>query len=386
MNTLAHSLDFWSGMALLAAENLPAQILVWMLVLVAAGLLLASSVRTWVVGIAALVLAAIIVGVGLQISSLLVVGTILGVVGLICVLPPSRADLRIVGALFFAAALGVYAYAVGTNNVSAVTHDVISWVVFAILALTTVGSAVAMVSSRNAVYSAIWFALTLLGTGGLFLYQGAQFLGVATVVVYAGAIVVTFLFVIMLAQPGGHAAYDRISWGWFAKPAAGLAAAMLMGAVLYALDGIGHGGVREQVVAAIDDLAVSDEPLPLTSSQVVKATLTGPEARRSVELQLNSTASEVNFSAEEKTRLADAIAKRLPETDSPLKVSFSPALAAPHDVLADSHMAHLGGYLFSRHLIAVEIAGTLLLVALVGAVAMLSPSTAAGRREGDARV
>ena len=65
---------------------------------------------------------------------------------------------------------------------------------------------------RSPVYCAIWFALSLLGTAALFLFQGAQFLGVATIVVYAGAILVTFLFVLMLAQPEGDAFYDRISW------------------------------------------------------------------------------------------------------------------------------------------------------------------------------
>ena len=74
-----------------------------------------------------------------------------------------------------------------------------------------------MIASQSPVYSAIWFAMSLLGTAGLFFFNGAQFLGVATIVVYAGAIVVTFLFVIMLAQPEGHADYDRISWGWFPK-------------------------------------------------------------------------------------------------------------------------------------------------------------------------
>ena len=60
-------------------------------------------------------------------------------------------------------------------------------------------------TTRNPVYCAIWFGMTLLGTAGLFLFQGAQFLAVATVVVYAGAILVTFLFVLMLAQPDGRA-------------------------------------------------------------------------------------------------------------------------------------------------------------------------------------
>ncbi len=41
------------------------------------------------------------------------------------------------------------------------------------------------------------------------------------------------------------------------------------------------------------------------------------------------------------------------------------------NILADDHVAHLGAELFSRYLIPVEIAGTLLLVALVGAIAMV---------------
>src|SRR6185369_10879506 len=89
--------------------------------------------------------------------------------------------------------------------------------VFWLLALIAVAAAVAMITSRAPVYSAIWFAVSLLGVAGLLFQGGAQFLSVATVVVYAGAIVVTFLFVIMLAQPEGHSSYDRLSWGGLPK-------------------------------------------------------------------------------------------------------------------------------------------------------------------------
>ena len=77
--------------------------------------------------------------------------------------------------------------------------------VFLILAAVTVISAVGAITFRNPVYCAIWFGLSLLGVAGLFFFAGAQFLAVATVVVYAGAILVTFLFVLMLAQPEGKA-------------------------------------------------------------------------------------------------------------------------------------------------------------------------------------
>jgi NADH-quinone oxidoreductase subunit J len=81
----------------------------------------------------------------------------------------------------------------------------------------TIIAAVGTVSSQRPVYCAIWFALTLFGVGSLLLINGAQFLAVATVAIYAGAIVVTLLFVLMLAQPEGHTPYDRISWGRLAQ-------------------------------------------------------------------------------------------------------------------------------------------------------------------------
>ena len=51
--------------------------------------------------------------------------------------------------------------------------------------------------------------MVVIATAGLFLLADASFLAAGTVIVYAGAIIVTFLFVIMLAQMEGKAIYDR---------------------------------------------------------------------------------------------------------------------------------------------------------------------------------
>ncbi len=163
-------------------------------------------------------------------------------------------------------------------------------IVFWFLAAVTIVSAAAAITSRSPVYTAIWFAVSLLGTAGLFLFQGAQFLGVATVVVYAGAIVVTFLFVLMLAQPEGHVHYDRMSWAPFAVPAALVGGAAVMAIVLTSLDSL---------------TAVSEK-------------------------------------------------------------SPTPAIVA-----SQQHMAEFGSHLFAYHLVAIEVVGTLLLVALVGAIAIV---------------
>lgn len=69
---------------------------------------------------------------------------------------------------------------------------------FSILALVSIVSAVAMLFSRNAIYSAL-FLIVNFGTIAVFyLMLGAPFLAMAQVTVYAGAIMVLFLFVIML--------------------------------------------------------------------------------------------------------------------------------------------------------------------------------------------
>ena len=169
--------------------------------------------------------------------------------------------------------------------------------IFYLLAGITVLGAIATVTFRNPVYSRIWFGLSLLGTAGLFLFQGAQFLGVATIVVYAGAILVTFLFVLMLAQPKGQAAYDRLSWG------AGLSA--VTGAVLV--------GVLTLAIVGVFQHPTADSP--------------GAGNRLA-----RNTASRDSFA---------------------------------------QHMAHFGAVLFGRYLVAIEVAGTLLLVALVGTVAIV---------------
>ncbi|HOT96159.1 MAG TPA: NADH-quinone oxidoreductase subunit J [bacterium] len=66
---------------------------------------------------------------------------------------------------------------------------------FAGLAIT---GAILMVTHRNPVYSAIFLILTFFSLAGLYFLLGAQFLSVVQVIVYAGAIMVLFLFVIML--------------------------------------------------------------------------------------------------------------------------------------------------------------------------------------------
>ncbi len=146
----------------------------------------------------------------------IVPAVLLGALGMWLLLPRPSLRGRLVGGAMAAAALGLIA-----SRLPAI-GGITAQGLFYLIAGVTIVSAAAAVSLRNPMYCAIWFALTLLGTAGLFLLQGAQFLAVATVVVYAGAILVTFLFVLMLAEPSGQASYDRLSWEGLLSAVAGV--------------------------------------------------------------------------------------------------------------------------------------------------------------------
>ncbi|HEX5016113.1 MAG TPA: NADH-quinone oxidoreductase subunit J [Actinomycetes bacterium] len=71
-------------------------------------------------------------------------------------------------------------------------------VAFWVLAPVAVLAAILMIASRKAVHSALWMALTMVILAVMFIMQGGVFLGVVQVVVYTGAVMMLFLFVLML--------------------------------------------------------------------------------------------------------------------------------------------------------------------------------------------
>ncbi len=191
--------------------------------------------------------------------------------------------------------------------------------VFHAIASATIVAAVATISFRSPVYCAIWFGMTLTGTAGLFLLAGAEFLAVATLVVYAGAILVTFLFVLMLCQPEGHTSYDRLS--------------------------------REPMVSALIGAVLV----------AILTTMIGSAVSSSEKLSSPGSAEKMVAG----------------EGDHP---ATSPLPAGQPDRVASYPISRLGAELFTRYLVAAEAAGALLFAALVGAAVIVTQGRAAMKR------
>ena len=289
-----------------------------------------------------------------------------------------------------------------------------------------------MITARNPARSALAFAMVVLSTCGLFLLLAAPFLSAATIIIYAGAIIVTFLFVIMLSQQAGPSNADLRSREPALAAAAGfvLLASLLVGlqrvydwrsvdaAIEHASRLARSKGIDEDYLSPagpVERMGQDGSP-PLTPrgkalvdemrSALDRVRLAAPrgggergltdhklvqEVERAIEhgLELNLRLHDTDAVRTDLQTISDGLQqlKRLRITGVATDVHLSeygvvkPIGGDPDDArqLPAANVSALGRVLFSDHLLAIELAGTLLLIATVGAIAI-----AGTRREGRA--
>ncbi|HEV2295570.1 MAG TPA: NADH-quinone oxidoreductase subunit J [Tepidisphaeraceae bacterium] len=228
-------------------------------------------------------------------------------IGTVLLLPSRKeAALRkIGGAVILAAGLILVALlvraAAGTGGMG-----VYFWI-FAAIALL---SALRVITHPKPVYSALYFVLTVFASAGLFVLLWAEFMAVALIIIYAGAILVTYVFVIMLAAEAtptsgpmaGLAEHDAISREPLMACVVGFA---LMGVLLFVIFEKADGAVGSAT----------------------------PQA-------------------------AVVVVEGAPP----------PGSSAIHTFTPEGGVQELGAYLFSSQLVNLELAGLILTVAMIGAI------------------
>jgi NADH:ubiquinone oxidoreductase subunit 6 (subunit J) len=275
---------------------------------------------------------------------------------------------------------------------------------------------VVLVTQRNPARGAIAFAFVILSVCGLFLLLAAPFLMAATVIIYAGAIIVTFLFVLMLSQNDGPSdENDRTR-----EPLLGsLAGFGFVGLVLFAL-GQGYADASSlpaQAITPAEQASLRDAAKELKALEADDFYATGtPRKDRADLLSRAEYAIEdvvgVSPRKEDGTTRPGSVATRLAarsdlhaqgvmsrvaaaRDQSALTFRYAetavndPARGRPDEAKKEAaklreqllllagvgelparNVANLGVLLYADHLLAVELAGTLLLVATIGTVAI----------------
>jgi len=278
-----------------------------------------------------------------------------------------------------------------------------SFLFYAFSALAVLGGSL-LVTQHNPARAALSFALVVLSTAGLFLLLAAPFLMAATIIIYAGAIIVTFLFVLMLAQQEGRSDADDRS----REPLlATLTGFVLLGAICYLLN-ITYG-TREidQLLARTQQAAEKGSKKELIDAVgpnqilfkeyedlLISYNLTDLSRRLFDEVQtewlklLNKDGSEPQLQkllrsletigTQARARLGSAqprIPARLmsdksgpPSAVAADQVRRDPDTQVPQ--LPAENSAYLGRSLFTDYLLPVELGGLLLLVAVVGSIAI----------------
>jgi len=108
----------------------------------------------------------------------------------------------------------------------------ITQLLFWILSILTLFSALMVITSKNPVYSVLWLIVTFFTISGHYILLNAQFLAVVNIIVYAGAIMVLFLFVIMLMNLNKDTEPQKNKWLKLAGAVAGGCLLLVMVAAL----------------------------------------------------------------------------------------------------------------------------------------------------------
>jgi NADH:ubiquinone oxidoreductase subunit 6 (subunit J) len=354
----------------------------------------------------------------LNVVGQIVTAALLGTAGLYFLLPRPRGR-RVAVGLFLCVAAAAVAAAFVVNTFGKPTADLVGRVLFWLFAAGAVLFGVVLVAQRNPARGAIAFAFVILSTCGLFLLLAAPFLMAATVIIYAGAIIVTFLFVLMLSQTGAPSDENDRSREPLLGSLAGFAFAGLVLFTLYLsspaatatddaprplpvppLTDADRVSLRE-AADALDRAARTTDAKELgrlaREARVRLGEVVGyapgetppPDAptRPTVQERLRPAQADVRTraiigQADQLRGKAKAVSDRLDNVllgPNPNPDAVRPDLRTLRDdtvllagrgELSARNVSAIGFALYSEHLLAVEMAGTLLLVATIGAVAI----------------
>ena len=167
-------------------------------------------------------------------SILLYIAVVVAAAAFYMVLKPGKPLVR-GGAAILALGAVAWLFVMLIDTVGGGSADTRPPAVFLIFAFVAIGAAGRMITHSRPVYSALYFILVVLSSAAMFLLMDAEFMAFALVIIYAGAILVTYMFVLMLAQQAPDPeheeeipVYDRIP----REPAAAVIVGFIMLALL----------------------------------------------------------------------------------------------------------------------------------------------------------
>ena len=290
-----------------------------------------------------------------------------GAAGLVLLMQPGKQSLRIAGTVLALAGFAMlFVEVLKRAGGSGEGLPPVFPVIFGFMALA---GAVRMITHPRPVFAALYFVLVVIATAGMFLLLGAEFMAFSLVIVYAGAILITYMFVLMLAQQSpvagvGDAWYDRMPREAISAIVVGFVILATLSETFFSpagqelRDSQMETGSEAGLVAAWDRLEGMPKLL-LETAQKVEPTATAVVVREGATLVARGDSAVVAV------KLADGSEKEV--------------------VLGPKHLPdngrQIGVDLVSKFPAGLEIAGVVLLMALFGAVILARKQIELGEDE-----
>ncbi len=277
--------------------------------------------------------------------SIIYAACVAGAIGLLFLLPRRGNRWWPIGAVLGGGALGAGLLALARGPSAGAGVDVF----FYLLAFLAVGGAVRMITHPRPVYAALYFILVVVATAGLFVQLAAEFMAFALIIVYAGAILITYLFVIMLAQEAPDDRHPNTLTEYDATAREPVASTIVGFVLLAALLGMMYRGTGAMPAHA-QAHAPADVELAVLLGKVESALRKTDLMRR----------GERVGSVDAAQRTATLI------STSPESPRLVPLPADLHVDNVDS----VGVSLLNEFPVSLEVAGAILMLAMVGAVVL----------------
>ena len=269
----------------------------------------------------------------------LLAATALGGVALYLMLPREKASLAKLGMLLAVLAFGglfLFMFrmlATSPQGVSTVDPY------FYLFAGIMVAGSIGVVCQPKPVYAALYFVLVTLAGSGLFVMLLAEFMAIVLIIIYAGAILVTYVFVIMLASQSSSGTGGEATSPIYDREAAEPFAAVLISFVLL-------GTILQCIYPDFDSK---------------RSLITNPKVAAATQPAEFYAGKPMNSESRMVQRIELAIA-----ADQGMATT-KPASTKPEDQpMGDTQL--LGSSLYGKYAISLELAGILLTIALIGAV------------------
>ena len=282
---------------------------------------------------------------------------VLGAVGIAGALPRRNNAASIAGGLVLASAIGLAVLILGLGATkSGQPLPNYFFYPFAILAL---GASARMITHPRPVYSALYFILTIIASCGMYLLLSAEFMAFALVIIYAGAILITYLFVIMLATQAPSSAAEA-----FIDETDAVAREPVLASVI--------GFVLLAILTTAMFRGVSTLPAPTNQELAQDSVLLNLPTKvdRILDRAGILTTSERVVRNADGTAALDIAARTITIENTDLNTIRVLGPDQWPDTLNAGNLDRLGYNLMHDHPMTIEIAGIILLMAMLGATVL----------------